>query len=208
MDDTIVYYGFGQTARFKSWDASQRTDTLLLWAHGMQRNAFYEPIVAGRIPIPPRNYAFTIPFNTALFNPAFTNQENWPRLRLFVNRFLIDKDQFSSCAPFLYIYPFINIDQNILNALSDLASYNLCDILYLNHLSNLAGNVDYITFEQFLRAPVGGEGVTYAERYSSFLLLTCRSSVPPYQIGLGGAAPTSPKGLYPVDNGPRRVYIP
>ncbi|HEY0603857.1 MAG TPA: hypothetical protein VGD58_13145 [Herpetosiphonaceae bacterium] len=204
MDEIIVYYGWGQTAKFMSWSPNRRSDTLVLWAHGMQHHTFFAPMRATSLP--PANYAFTIPFDSALFNPGFTNPENWPKLRLYVNRFLRERNQFRSQTPLHYIYPFLEPDDNIVAALNDLAEHNLCEILYFTGLATLGNPVDYITFEQLLRAQVPHEGMTFAQRYSSFLLLTCRSNAR-RGIGMGGAPPTSPNGLYRADQN-RVIYIP
>ena len=137
MPSIQVHIKQGVVATFESWSAGAPSDTLLLWSHGMQGDRYFEPIGPGHVPIPPRNYAFTIPFNRALFNPAFTQPASRERLRQFTERFLATANQFSSRAPLLHIYPFLVADPHIVATLAELAVHGLCDIL---HLTDLTGD--------------------------------------------------------------------
>jgi hypothetical protein len=70
---------------------------------------------------------------------------------------------------------------------------DVCDIA---HFSDIEG-ADYIMLDDLMRQN-HWKGGTFADHYSSILLLTCRSNLA-RGVGLGGAAPTHPNGLYKAD---------
>ncbi len=178
----------GIFARFTYWDAGG-TEDLLLWSHGMQDPGLADPNARD---IPPKNYAFTIPFDRALFNPSLTNHPD--RLLHFLTTFFLSERRasFSSPAPLLYIYPFMPKNPDIEKTLQAISRYEMCDILYLTLLTN----VPYITLADLLRAPLHGRRL--CDKYSSILLLACRSDTSEHKIGCGGAAEAPADGLYSV----------
>ncbi|EJM18488.1 hypothetical protein PMI21_02060 [Pseudomonas sp. GM18] len=176
--------------------------TLVLWAHGMQEEVFYEPIPegVGYIPVPPRNYAFTIPFGYALFNPDFTRTPQ--KLTLYANTFIGFAKKFASRAPFLHLYSFRVGSDEILEALAAVAPNINCDLMLFLDIDG--GHGEYITFVDFLNSPVppeiNGEGLvsSFRDKYSSFLLVCCRTNATALGIGLGGGEIGHPDGLYKV----------
>src|SRR3954447_16435217 len=167
-----IVIGPAVTATFETFSAitPRNGRTLLLNTHGMQDPGYYAPINGGVIPVAPRNYAFTVPFDTALYNPSFKNNEN--NTYRYTKKFIENSNQFSSRAPGLSIYPFY-ADISWRPVFEMFVMRDLCDIA---HFSDLAG-ADYISLDDLLRAQHwGGGGTTIADTYSSFLLLTCRSN--------------------------------
>lgn len=184
--------GTGVTAEFDAWEMLPRSDTLLLWCHGMEDPA-HEPHM-----IAPRALAFPVPFDRAMVNGGFTREENWGRLTYFVGAAQKHRSRFlTGQVPRLYIYPYL-FEQSppIPPCLEYLASRGQCDILYLTSLDG----ADYVTFRQFLDSRVPGEDVTFLQRYETFVLLACRTSTEGRVIGFGGGASHYPDGLYTVDS--------
>jgi|GEM_PF-1573383 len=212
------------TATMTFWPSVNATQTLLLWCHGAQGNPnlnaqppqpfyFQAPPLQGAA-LGMRNYAFTVPFDYALFNPTFT--QNPALIETYIQTFQAHAVQFAGILPALCMSAFYAPDP-ILNALDAVALNNLCDIGFLTDLNSGVANlgIEYIMLEQLMRAPVppalnGPIGQTFFQRYDSILLFACRSSVV-RGVGLGGApifqpAPPignapSPYGLFNADSG-------
>ncbi len=181
----------GVTCTFETWTALTASRTLVLNAHGMQDSGFV--IGAGGVPIPARNYAFTVPWDRAVFNPFFKQSED--NLHKYAKTLMAGANQFGGgCVPNLAIYPFLF--DNSWRAVFE--TFILRDIADVAHFSDIAQGTDSVMFADLLRAN-HWQGGTFANHYDTFLLLTCRSNLA-RGIGLGGAAPTSPNGLYRVSD--------
>lgn len=176
-------------ATFDIWIASPDSDTLLINAHGMQAAEKLEP----NSDLPECNYAFTVPWGTAMMNSAFKNNET--NLQRYVTTFKARSTEFSSTIPRLAIYPFL-FDLSWRPTFDKFAQRNQCDIA---HFFDLEGppKSDYIMLDDFLRQK-HWKGGTIGAHYSSILLLTCRSDMA-RGVGLGGAEPTYPNGIYKAD---------
>lgn len=173
---------------FDVWIAKTPSKTLLINAHGMQDAAMLEVNTSASPLLPKSNYAFTVPWDRALFNPFFKNYEdNLPR---FMNAFKERANEFSMHAPRLAIYPFFD-DVTWPPVFEQFALHDSCDIA---HFCDISIGHDYIMFDQLLRQP-HWEGGTIGEHYCSILLITCRSDLA-RGIGMGGAPPITPNGLY------------
>lgn len=171
-------------ATLETWTAVTPSDTLLLNAHGMQSKSMLSDASPQ---LPTRNYAFSVPWDCALYNPAFKQNES--NLYKYVTTFKKRATEFSSLAPNLAIYPFL-FDTSWREPFEWFILRDVCDIA---HFSDLEG-ADYIMFDDLLRQP-HWKGGTFADHYSSFMLLTCRSDLS-RGAGMGGASPTHPNGLY------------
>ncbi len=177
-------------ATLETWTALTSSDTLLLNAHGMQDKSMLEVQVGVTPLLPTRNYAFTVPWDCALFNPFFKNNEK--NIYKYVKTFKAKATEFSKVTPKLAVYPFL-FDTSWRATFEWFILRDICDIA---HFSDIEG-ADYIMLDQLLRQP-HWKGGTIGEHYSSFLLLTCRSDLD-RGVGLGGAKPTHPNGLYKAD---------
>lgn len=194
------------TATFKLWNAEERTGKLLLWAHGMQDPSGFEKKIKGEI----KDYAFTVPFDKALNNTGFTGT-NTRRIKEAFLRFSVSSFSFSSeYVPFLHIYGFIQ-DSSIEKALDSSHREGLPgDILLIDDVTG----ADTITLSQLLNAqcPYQADGRrTFKDLYSSYLLLTCRSSAKRGLgiAGVGGKAEAYiPDGLYHADTVEKGLPIP
>ena len=62
-------------ATFETWTALTPSNTLVLNAHGMQDKGKIEVGTSDKPLLAKRNYAFTVPWDRALFNPFFKNNE-------------------------------------------------------------------------------------------------------------------------------------
>lgn len=181
------------TATLEYWPAPAASRTLLLYTHGMQNPVHLEPPPS----LPPKNYAFTIPFNYALFNPEFTASDSIDNLQIFTETFIEFAARFTSRTPQLYIYPYLFPQApRIDDALDALDAHGVCDLMYL---TDLTIGSDYIRLEQLVAAPHPAGG-TFHTAYDSFFLLACRSSTAGRVIGFGGAPSTGPDGLYKGDD--------
>jgi hypothetical protein len=177
-------------ATLETWTAVTASDTLLLNAHGMQDRCMLAPPSGVKPGIPDINYAFTVPWDTALFNPFFKNNEK--NLYKYVTAFKAKARDFSKSVPKLAIYPFL-FDTTWRPTFEWFILRDVCDIA---HFSDLEG-ADYIMLEDLLKQP-HWKGGTIGEHYKSILLLTCRSDLS-RGVGLGGAKPYHPNGLYKAD---------
>lgn len=194
MRQTInVQVAHAVNATLEFWPAAvvPVSRTLLLYAHGMQDQAFYEP--PG---IATRNYAFTIPFNRALYNPTFT--QDIDNFEIYVDAFVRYPGQFNSRTPLLYIYPYLFPQHPPIDgALDALDGRNVCDLMYL---TDLPIGTDYIRLQQLVAAahPRGG---TFHTTYDSFFLAACRTMPTVHHpIGFGGGVAAPPDGLYRGDD--------
>jgi hypothetical protein len=177
------------TARFETFSALTPSTTLLLNAHGMQAEAFVESDTGGAPALPDRNYAFTVPWDRALFNPFFKPLDKEGNLYRYMTSFKRNADRFSGRPPRLAIYPFL-FDRSWRPVFEAFVLRDLCDSAQFYDLEG----ADYIMFDDLLRAP-HWRGGTFATQYTSFLLLTCRSDLK-RGIGKGGADQATPNGLY------------
>ncbi len=178
------------------WDNKNPTGTLVIHSHGMQDppNGNLAALDLAR-PILKKNYAFSTPFNTALNNAEFLNKPSL--MTEYAAAFNKHAGSFTAmAAPSLKVYPYLFPIDGLAKALDTVASSAICDIISLNDLAPYPKS-QFIDLHTLLGSSHPSGGKTLYSSYENFLLFTCRSSTKVHQVGMGGAKPAYPNGLYP-----------